>query len=88
MSARARYSDASGRIPDQILVKILDLNLNIQEQQNRSRVTDILQTKELDCSKESQNPGRKFSPNSGKTVLGAGGKATKETQSLNEVHSS
>ena len=70
VSARASYSDASGRTPDQILVKILDLNLNIQEQQNRSRVTDILQTKELDCQKESQNPGRKFSPKRGKTVLG------------------
>ena len=42
VSARASYSDTSGRTPDQILVKILDLNLNIQEQQNRSRVTDIL----------------------------------------------
>ena len=30
-SAHASYGDATGRTPDQILVKILTLNLNIQE---------------------------------------------------------
>ena len=45
VTAHASYGDATGRTPDQILVKILTLNLNIQKQQNRSRLMDSLQAK-------------------------------------------